>query len=219
MRIVVDYFEKLSLLRYIGFKNGNVTFGNDKIVFYFLPHLVEECRVGTKAIGLEWGAVQFLAGRFAGYQFVKSHGAFLGKELSQVIDISQQTLESFGWGKFSTWRFDKKKMYLLINGERSTLADELKAAYGPQEIPVDSFMAGLFAGAATFYTKTPVYCVELECRVQKNITTCQFVASTMDKIHKYAREFFPSRTRYVKKYLDCVKEVEKKAGDIFLEEH
>ncbi len=219
MRAVVDYFEKLSLLKYIGFKDGNITFGNDKIVFYFLPHMIEEARLGMRAFGYSWGAVEFLAGRFAGYQFVKAHGAFLGKELSQVIDISQQTLESFGWGKFSTWRFDKKKMYLLINGERSTLADELKAMYGPQKACVDFFLAGLFAGAATFYTKTPVYCVELECRVQKNINSCQFVAAGKDKIQKYVREFFPTKVKMVKTCLEQMRIIEKKLGDRFLEWH
>lgn len=210
---MVSYLDKLTALGYIGFKEGNITFGNDKLLFYFLPHLVDEYLLGTKCWGLDWGALQFFVGRRAGYQFVKEHGAKLGEELSHVIDASQNVLESLGWGRYSTWRFDKEKMYLLINGSTSTVADEIKLKHGPQQIPADFLVSGLFAGAASYYTRKKIYSIEIECRANENIDTCQFVAAEPNKILKYVAMFFPKRLKYARRYMKCLQALEKRIDE------
>jgi len=205
-----NFLDKLSLVKYVRVEDNNIIFGKDKLLFYFVPHLVENYRIGNKIFGLDYGASQFLVGRTAGYQFVKDNASNLGKTLTEVVEISQNTLSALGWGKFSSWKVNEEKKFLLLNAEKSTVADEIKTILGPQEYPVDYLLSGLFAGATMFYIKEKIYCVEVSCRAQKNVSTCQFIAATSKGVEDYIREFAPEKKFYARDFLKRVEILEEK---------
>jgi predicted hydrocarbon binding protein len=207
-----DFLKKFMISGYLSFKDDYIKFGNEKMVFYFVPHLVDEFNVHSKLFGLDYGAAQFLVGRMAGYDFVKRHGSPIGKNLTQVIETSQTALNALGWGKFSVWKADENKEYLLIKAEKSTIADEIKLTLGPQETPVDFLLSGLFAGATSFYCKSNIYCIETMCRAQRNVQMCEFFASTDDRLLHFIKEFSPDKVNYASSMLDKIKKLEKASG-------
>ena len=206
-----DFLEKLAALRYLRFTDDYYLLGDDKLLFYFSNHLAEEYRTFITLFGLDYGAAQFLVGKKAGIQFVESHGKKLGKSFEEVIEVSEKVLHNLGWGRFATWKADQARSLLLINADLSTVADDIKLQHGPQKYPADFLLSGLFAGAVEAFCATKVYGIELDCRVQENVQTCQFIAATEDEITRYVKEFAPRSASYAQDFIARTKKLESKA--------
>lgn len=202
-----DLIKRYVAERYMQFKDGQIWFGKERIVFYFVPHLTREFSVNYKNHGLDYCANMFLAGRQQGITFVKQHGVPLMKSLTPVVKISCEVLNTFGFGTFRTIKVEDKKGFMVLAG-KSTLGRDLKSNK-PSKIPIDFMLGGLFAGALQHYTKKPMYAVETTCVAQKDVQECVWVIGSRKNILHYIQDFSPDKLEWANTILDKVEDVEK----------
>ncbi len=194
--------------KYMRFDNGTITFGKEKVVIYFLPHLVREFRFNYKASGMRYCATMFLAGKEQGKTFVKSHGLPLKKVLTPVVGFALEILGTFGFGNFRTLKVDQKNGFMVIAG-KSIIANEIKKTGQSVNTPVDFMLAGLFTGALETFTGKNMYCVETKCAADKDVEECVWVVGNEAGINKYINEFSPESKALSKKVLGAIKAMEK----------
>lgn len=203
-----DLIKQYVAEKYMQFRDGQILFGKERIVFYFVPHLVREFSINYSTNGLDYCAKMFLAGRKQGHVFVQGHGVPLMKSLTPVVKISCEVLNMFGFGTFRTIKVDEQNGFMVLAGT-STIAIDLKTAK-PSDIPIDFMLGGLFAGALQYYTKKPMYSVEIKCVAQKDVQECIWVIGNRKNIIKYVQEFSPDKTKWANAILDKIEDVEKK---------
>jgi len=205
-----NLLKQLGMFKYLKPQKEYLFFGKDKIVFYFVPQLIEEYRFLDNAFGLDYGATEFLASKFSGKNFVKQHGIPLKKNLNSVVDLSCKILNAFGWGLFKTVKVDEKRKFLLVESSLSTFSEELKKRHGPQENPSDWMLLGLFAGATEQYCGGKIYGVEINCIVQKDMKTCAYLCGEEKPIKEYTQRFSPKKLPWVEKVIKKEKEIEQR---------
>ena len=194
--------------KYMQFKDGEIWFGKERVVFYFVPHLNREFSINYGVYGLDYCSNLFIAGRRQGNTFVKQHGIPLMKSLTQVVKISCEILNMFGFGIIKTIKVDDKNGFMILAG-KSALAEDMKSR-GGSKIPVDFMLAGLFAGAAEYYTKKQMYAVEITCAAQTNVQECTWAIGSKESIFRYVKQFSPDRLDWAKSVIDNIKMVEVK---------
>ncbi len=203
-----DLIKRYVAERYMQFKDGQIFFGKEGIVFYFTPHLSTEFFINYKLLGLDYCANMFLAGRKQGIVFVKEHGIPLMKSLTSVVKISCEVLNTFGFGTFRTIKVDDKKGFMVLAG-KSSLAIDIKSNKA-SKIPTDFMLGGLFAGALQHYTKKPMYAVETSCVAQKESQECVWVIGSEKNIIDYIKKFSPDKIDWANQIINKIKENEKK---------
>ncbi len=202
-----DLIKRYVAEKYMQFKDGQIWFGKERVVFYFVPHLVREISLNQEINGLKYCATMFIAGRKQGHVFVQQHGVPLMKSLTPVVKISCEVLTMFGFGTFRTVKVDDRDGFMVLAG-KSTLALDIKSDK-PNKEPIDFMLGGLFAGALQYYTKAPMYAVETMCAAQKDVQECIWVMGSRKNILRYIQEFSPDKVDWADKVLDEVEEVEK----------
>jgi predicted hydrocarbon binding protein len=205
-----DLIKRYVAERYMQFKDGQIFFGKEGIVFYFTPHLSTEFFINYKLLGLDYCANMFLAGRKQGQIFVKQHGIPLMKSLTPVVKISCEILNTFGFGTFRTIKVDDKNGFMVLAG-KSSLAMEIKSNK-PSKIPIDFMLGGLFAGASQQYLKKPMYAVETSCVAQKETQECVWIIGCEENILEYIKKFSPDKIKWANKIINKIKNNEKKIG-------
>ena len=105
---MLDFLKKYLITGYLKFKDDRIVFGEDNLVFYFVPHLVYEAKGNRSIFGEDYGASMFLAGRNEGFDFFNKHGIPKNKSIAEVFAMSFDILRTFGWGKFRTLKVDEK---------------------------------------------------------------------------------------------------------------
>lgn len=199
--------EQYLAARYMRFDEGQIWFGKDRIVLYFIPQLVTEFITNKEVFGLKYCALMFLTGREQGNNFVQKHGIPLKKLLTSVVELSCEILNTFGFGTFRTLKVDTKEGFMVLVG-KSTFAEDIKRNYRGSEIPVDFMLGGLFAGALQFYTKKPMYAVETLCVAQREIQECVWVVGNQEQIKQYVEKISPERLDWTNKFLEEIKALE-----------
>jgi predicted hydrocarbon binding protein len=206
-----DLIKRYVAERYMQFKDGQIWFGKEGVVFYFTPHLTTEFDFNYKTLGLEYCANMFLAGRKQGQIFVKQHGIPLMKSLTPVVKISCEILNTFGFGTFRTIKVDDKNGFMVLTG-KSTLASNIKSNK-PSKIPIDFMLGGLFAGASQQYLKKPMYAVETSCVAQKESQECVWIIGSEENILHYVKKFSPDKIEWTNQIISKIKDSEKKLGE------
>ncbi|MGM5481617.1 MAG: V4R domain-containing protein [Nanobdellota archaeon] len=75
-------------------------------------------------------------------------------------------LNQRGLGQFSFTVFDLKKPLFYIKSVNDPIETSFKKIYGLQQFPMNSFVAGYFAGLFSRLLDSELKCEEKECRVQ-----------------------------------------------------
>ena len=206
---MLDFLKKYLITGYLKFKDDRIVFGEDNLVFYFVPHLVYEAKGNRSIFGEDYGASMFLAGRNEGFDFFNKHGIPKNKSIAEVFAMSFDILRTFGWGKFRTLKVDEKKRFIVMVGT-STFANEYKKMYGKTETPIDFMIAGLTAGALRYLTKEQVYSVEVKCCAEENVKNCLFVTGTKDNILSYIKKYAEDRFDLASRLIEKIDDNEKK---------
>lgn len=206
---MLDFLKKYLITGYLKFENNAINFGVDKLVFYFVPHILFEYRKLWPIFKEKWGAAIFLAGRDMGFQFFDKHGVSHNKSMTEVFVMSFDVLGSFGWGNFKTLKVDEEKQFMVMVGA-STLAQEHKKIWGISDHPIDFLLSGLTAGALKYLTKKQIFCVELKCCSEKDVQNCLFVTGTKENITAYVKEYSPEKLDWTNKILSEIEELDSK---------
>jgi len=191
-----NLLREFGMFHYLTIREDCILFGGEKVVLHFLPHMVSRYVCLDKVFGADHGLVEFLASKRAGHDFVAAHGAKLQKSLVGVVDLSCKVLSAFGWGAFRTIKVDEQNNFMLLEAQRSTFAEEVKARHGPQPEPIDWMLAGLLAGAQEFYTKRKTYAIELNCAAQKDTQRCTFLSTSPEDIVSQTKRFAPEKAKW-----------------------
>jgi len=199
--------EQYLAARYMRFDEGQIWFGKDRIVLYFVPQLVTEFITNRDIFGLKYCALTFLTGRKQGNNFVQKHGIPLKKLLTSVVELSCDILNTFGFGTFRTLKVDTKEGFMVLVG-KSTFAEDIKKNFGGSETPVDFMLSGLFAGALQYYMKKPIYAVETRCVAQREIQECVWVIGSQEQIKHYVEKISPERLNWTIKILEEIRLLE-----------
>jgi hypothetical protein len=90
----------------------------------------------------------------------------------------------------------------------------MKRTYSPRKISIDHMIAVIFSVALQYLSpKNDIYCIEVKCRAQKDVTQCEFVASTEKGILDYLKKFGNKKSiERAQEVIKDIKEVEKKLG-------
>lgn len=208
--MVSGLLKRLASLRYLKYTQDSILFGKDRIAFYFLPQLAKEFVYERSVNGLDYCIASFLASKSNGMNFVKSHVTSFQKDLAHVVDMSCEALNAFGWGTFKTLKVREDEPFILIKGETSNLAEEIKTQYGSQKDPVDFALSGIFSGAFQAYSRKKVYVVELNCKSQRNVRNCSFIGGTEANIKVFVEENTPDLQKYIDSLFMSIHDLEKR---------
>lgn len=189
--------------KYLKFGDGEVWFGKEEVVIYFLSQAVRDLYYNLGQFGLDYGASMFLSAKTEGNNFVKNNIIPIKKILTPVVTLSCELISSFGYGPIKTIKVDDKEGFMVLLG-KSTIANEYKKRHGPSAIPVDFLLGGLFSGALELFTNEKTYCVETRCSAQKDVEECVWVIGNREKILNYARQFSPESIESAIETIDLI---------------
>ena len=206
---MLNLLKEFGMFHYLKFKPTAVEFGGEKVILFFLPHLVDEHVRLYQAFGLDCGVLKFLAGKRMGADFIRRHGIPLGKTLTEVVGLSCNVLNAFGWGVFRTVKVDEKQGFMVVEAEHSIFAEELKKRHGPRKEPVDWLLAGLFAGALEHYAGTKIWTVELSCMAEKDVAHCTFLSARAGDLVGCARRMAPGKAKWVSRVAERIRRLER----------
>ena len=193
--------------KYLKFDNGQLFFGKDRVVLYFVPQLAHEFLSYKNLFGTDYCVNSFLLGRETGVHFVETHAVPMKKMLTPVVALSCDILGTFGFGKFRTLKVEEKDRFMVVVGN-STIGTEIKKSFGGSLEPVDFSLGGVFAGALQYFSKMLVYAVEIRCCAQKDVSECVWVCGSEEKIESYVKEFSPELLTTTTSMLEKIKKGE-----------
>ncbi len=201
-----DLIKRYVAEKYMQFKDGQVWFGKERLIFVFSAYFTNEYLVG-KELGPKYPMLMFIAGKKEGYTWVQQHGMPFMKSVTAVVRLGIEILNTFGYGTYRTVKVDDKNGFMVMTG-RSTMADDIRLVR-PSAEPVDFMLGGIFAGALQYFAKTPLYAVETSCIAQTGVQECLWVIGSVEAIMAYVHQFSPDKEEWAAYVLGQIREVEK----------
>jgi hypothetical protein len=202
---VLGYLEKLIMRKVIYFKDDYLFVKDRKFMLVSASSLSKQYLESYKAVGIRFWTILYYAGKEASKEYAIEVSQLAVGNLINLLEFSCNSLNAFGEGNFRVQKYDEKKPLMVINADKSTLAEESKKANGPLDAPIDYFLLGVFVGSMEYKLKKEFFGYEINCKAERDVNSCTFITGDEAPLLEYVRQFAPKKEKAFQDFLKDIK--------------